>query len=124
MRIIKTSIQLKKNAGRESQGACRQDELIGGSRKVILTQTLIRYIFGNQEAVAVDRRTKNHPIRKPLLLVTESQTIAICLPLSQCIVFGLDMTTRALKDIHFKFNYAVIMCVTLHTNRQVKNLQR
>jgi hypothetical protein len=27
---MKASIHLKKNAGHESQGACRQDELIGG----------------------------------------------------------------------------------------------
>jgi hypothetical protein len=26
---MKASIQVEKNAGRESQGACRQDELIG-----------------------------------------------------------------------------------------------
>jgi hypothetical protein len=25
----------KKNTGRESQGACRQDELIGGKRQVV-----------------------------------------------------------------------------------------
>jgi hypothetical protein len=32
---MKASIQLKKIAGRESQGACRQDELIGGKPLVI-----------------------------------------------------------------------------------------
>jgi hypothetical protein len=29
------SIQLKKNTGRESQGACRQDELIGDKPPVV-----------------------------------------------------------------------------------------
>jgi hypothetical protein len=29
------SVQLKKNASRESQGACRQDELIGGKPPVL-----------------------------------------------------------------------------------------
>jgi hypothetical protein len=29
------SIQLKKIAGRESQGVCRQDELIGGKPSVV-----------------------------------------------------------------------------------------
>jgi hypothetical protein len=29
------SVQSKKNAGRESQGACRQDELIGGKPPVV-----------------------------------------------------------------------------------------
>jgi hypothetical protein len=29
------SAQLKRNAGRESQGACRQDELIGGKTPVV-----------------------------------------------------------------------------------------
>jgi hypothetical protein len=28
------SVQLEKNTGRESQGACRQDELIGGKLPV------------------------------------------------------------------------------------------
>jgi hypothetical protein len=40
------SVHLKKIAGRESQGVCRQDELIGGkpaSRKV--TVTLTNFIF-------------------------------------------------------------------------------
>jgi hypothetical protein len=32
---MKASIQLEKNAGSESQGACRQDELIGGKPPVI-----------------------------------------------------------------------------------------
>jgi hypothetical protein len=32
---MKASIQLKKNAGRESQGACRPDELIGGKPPVV-----------------------------------------------------------------------------------------
>jgi hypothetical protein len=31
---MKTSIQLKKNAGRQSQGACRQDKLLGGKLPV------------------------------------------------------------------------------------------
>jgi hypothetical protein len=29
------SVQLKKNAGREYQGACRQDEVMGGKPPVI-----------------------------------------------------------------------------------------
>jgi hypothetical protein len=33
------SVELKKITGRESQGTCRQDELIGGRRKVTLTLT-------------------------------------------------------------------------------------
>jgi hypothetical protein len=32
---MKASIQLKKIAGRESQGACRQDELIGGKPPIV-----------------------------------------------------------------------------------------
>jgi hypothetical protein len=32
---MKTSIQLGKNAGRESQGACRQDELSGSKTLVV-----------------------------------------------------------------------------------------
>jgi hypothetical protein len=32
---MKVSIQFIKNAGRESQGACRQDELIGGKAPVV-----------------------------------------------------------------------------------------
>jgi hypothetical protein len=32
---MKARSQLKKNAGRESQGACRQDELIGSKPPVI-----------------------------------------------------------------------------------------
>jgi hypothetical protein len=32
---MKASIQVKKIAGRESQGACRQDELIGGIPPVV-----------------------------------------------------------------------------------------
>jgi hypothetical protein len=32
---MKASIQLKKVAGRESQGACRQDELMGGKSSVV-----------------------------------------------------------------------------------------
>jgi hypothetical protein len=32
---MKASVQLKKNAGRESQGACRQNELIGGKPPVV-----------------------------------------------------------------------------------------
>jgi hypothetical protein len=32
---MKASIQLKKIAGRDSQGACRQDELIGGKPPVL-----------------------------------------------------------------------------------------
>jgi hypothetical protein len=32
---MKASIQLKKIAGRDSQGACRQDELIGGKLPVV-----------------------------------------------------------------------------------------
>jgi hypothetical protein len=33
--IMTASIQLKKNTDRESQGACRQDELIGGKPPVV-----------------------------------------------------------------------------------------
>jgi hypothetical protein len=32
---MKASIQLKKITGRDSQGACRQDELIGGKPPVV-----------------------------------------------------------------------------------------
>jgi hypothetical protein len=32
---MKASIQLRKNDGRESQVACRQDELIGGKPPVV-----------------------------------------------------------------------------------------
>jgi hypothetical protein len=32
---MKSSIQLKNIPGRESQGACRQDELIGGKPTVV-----------------------------------------------------------------------------------------
>jgi hypothetical protein len=32
---MKASVQLKKFAGRGSQGACRQDELIGGKPPVV-----------------------------------------------------------------------------------------
>jgi hypothetical protein len=32
---MKAGFQLKKNAGCESQGACRQDEVIGGKPPVI-----------------------------------------------------------------------------------------
>jgi hypothetical protein len=32
---MKASIQLKKNAGGEYQGACRQEELIGGKPPVV-----------------------------------------------------------------------------------------
>jgi hypothetical protein len=32
---MKAGIRLKKIAGRESQGACRQDELIGGKPPVV-----------------------------------------------------------------------------------------
>jgi hypothetical protein len=32
---MKASIQLKKIGGRESQGACHQDELIGGKPPVV-----------------------------------------------------------------------------------------
>jgi hypothetical protein len=32
---MKASIQLKNTAGRESQGACRQDELIGGKPSIV-----------------------------------------------------------------------------------------
>jgi hypothetical protein len=36
MRIITASVQLEnKTTGRESQGACRQDELIGGKSPVV-----------------------------------------------------------------------------------------
>jgi hypothetical protein len=35
MRIMTANIQLGKMCGRESQGACRQDELIGGKPSVI-----------------------------------------------------------------------------------------
>jgi hypothetical protein len=32
---MKATIQLKKNAGRESQGTCRREELIGGKPPVV-----------------------------------------------------------------------------------------
>jgi hypothetical protein len=32
---MKASIQLKRNVGREAQGACGQDELIGGKPPVV-----------------------------------------------------------------------------------------
>jgi hypothetical protein len=32
---MKVSIHLEKNGGRESQGACRQGELIGGKQPVV-----------------------------------------------------------------------------------------
>jgi hypothetical protein len=32
---MKASIQLKEIAGRESQGACHQDELIGGKTSIV-----------------------------------------------------------------------------------------
>jgi hypothetical protein len=32
---MKASIQLENIAGRESQGACRQDELIGGKQPLV-----------------------------------------------------------------------------------------
>jgi hypothetical protein len=32
---MKAGVQLEKIAGRESQGACRQDELIGGKTPVV-----------------------------------------------------------------------------------------
>jgi hypothetical protein len=31
-----TNVQLKKDTGRESQGACRKDELIGGKPPVVM----------------------------------------------------------------------------------------
>jgi hypothetical protein len=33
---MKESVRLKKNAGRESQGAWRQDEMIGGKPLVVM----------------------------------------------------------------------------------------
>jgi hypothetical protein len=35
MRTTTASVQLEKNTGRESQGACPQDELIGGKPPVV-----------------------------------------------------------------------------------------
>jgi hypothetical protein len=45
---MRASVQLKKNTGREAQGACRQDELIDiktASRKVTLTLTIERTVI-------------------------------------------------------------------------------
>jgi hypothetical protein len=36
IRYVTARFQLKKNIGRESQGACRQDELIGGKPPVVM----------------------------------------------------------------------------------------
>jgi hypothetical protein len=35
IKTMTASVQLKKNTGRESQGACRQEELIGGKPPVV-----------------------------------------------------------------------------------------